>query len=127
MPESHAKYTSGWGAQLAGIKGLQSFTLELETIEVKRLELQGITERAKSWIMPTEERGWLFWDDAYGMRESTWDEDDLPLHGDVGVPQVRDGNGMVGRREYYVVEMRWRVGSWGDVLEMRKRIGGQGG
>ena len=131
MPTSHASYTTGWGSQLAGIDGLQTFTFELETLELKRLELQAITEEAKAWIMPAEGMGWMVWDEGHGVRESSWDEDELPLHGDVvvgggGVPQARDG--MVGRREYCVVEMRWRrVGCWADVLELRKRVGGEQG
>lgn len=78
--------TLGWGAQLQYIEGLEEFELEMETLARKKGQMDAIVERAKRWIFPLRDDKFLRWDRAAGVKESRWEEDDLPLNGDVPRP-----------------------------------------
>jgi hypothetical protein len=85
MPKTRMDWLSsqGWGAQLQYIQGLEEFELEMETLVEKKGQMDGIVERAKRWIFPLKEDKFLSWDSGRGLKESSWEEDDLQLNGDV--------------------------------------------
>jgi hypothetical protein len=128
--------TLGWGAQLQYIEGLKEFELEMETLVAKTGQMDAIVERAKRWIFPLRDDRFLRWHRASGVKESWWEEDDLPLHGTAPKPDARkpdaallDGTRILtttdGRitgiivpqpnppsptkRQYYVVSLIWKV------------------
>ena len=65
-------YESGsWGSRFANLKGLKKLELELETIEVKRAELDAIIERARSWKFPLGDDNILVMDQE-SIEKSVW-------------------------------------------------------
>ena len=65
-------YESGsWGSRFAYLKGLKKLELELETIEVKRAELDTIIERARSWKFPLGDGNMLVIDQE-STEKSVW-------------------------------------------------------
>ncbi len=65
-------YESGsWGSRFANLKGLKKLELELETIEVKRAELDTIIERARSWRFPLGDGKMLIMDQET-TEKSVW-------------------------------------------------------
>ena len=67
-----APYESGsWGSRFANLKGLKRFEMELETVEVKRNELDIIVEKARSWKLPLGDGNALVMD-AENIHKSAW-------------------------------------------------------
>lgn len=65
-------YESGsWGSRFANLKGLKKLELELETIEVKRAELDTIIERARFWRFPLGDGNMLVMDQE-STEKSVW-------------------------------------------------------
>ena len=60
-----------WGRQFLSLKRLETFELELETIEARRNELDGIIERAKSWRFPLRDGNVLALNPARN-RKTAW-------------------------------------------------------
>ncbi|KAF7323711.1 hypothetical protein MKEN_00592000 [Mycena kentingensis (nom. inval.)] len=66
-----------WGAWIGSIPGIEVLELELETIDAKKAELEGIVRGAVGWRIPLnadgeEGEGWVLVHDGERPRESMW-------------------------------------------------------
>jgi hypothetical protein len=113
MPKTRMDWLSsqGWGAQLQYIRGLEEFELEMETVVDKKGQMDGIVERAKRWIFPLKEDKFLSWDSRTGLKESSWEEDDLPLNGDVSSPDPPTTDSLVVRDSAESAQQNMRGGA----------------
>lgn len=72
LPQDLDRYV-GWGRQFEFVHGLEELEIEFETLKVlKEDEMDPIVAFAKQWQFPLMKGGVLEWDEASGIRESTW-------------------------------------------------------
>ena len=94
---------NSWGVCLLCIDGLQSFTLELETVNTKKNELDNIIARSRRWIFPMRDGAFMIPDTGY-KKVTEWKGIDRfyarePRDQDKAPPP---------ELTYYVVEIRWK-------------------
>jgi hypothetical protein len=72
LPRDVDRYV-GWGRQFEFVHGLEELEIEFETLRVfKEVEMDPIVTFAKQWQFPLMREGVLEWDEASGVRQSTW-------------------------------------------------------
>jgi hypothetical protein len=72
LPQDLDRYL-GWGRQFEFVHGLEELEIEFETLRIfKDIAMDPIVAFAKQWEFPLIRRGVLVWDEASGIRESTW-------------------------------------------------------
>lgn len=49
VPDNQPYESGSWGSRFTNLKGLKKLEIELETIEAKRVELDAVVEKARSW------------------------------------------------------------------------------
>ncbi|KAL9620976.1 MAG: hypothetical protein Q9160_004494 [Pyrenula sp. 1 TL-2023] len=105
----HQPFNSwSWGVCLASINGLQTFVLELETVNTKKNELDDIVHRAQDWVFPMHDGAFLICD-PLSRKVTTWKGIDrfYELSQETWRPAGR-GEGDAPELTYYVVELMWR-------------------
>lgn len=97
-----------WGVCLASVNGLQTFVLELETVNNKKHELDDIVHRARDWVFPMHDGAFLICD-PHSKKVTTWKGVDrfYELSQETFRPQGRR-EGDAPELTYYVVELTWR-------------------
>ena len=85
LPRDLDRYV-GWGRQFEFVNGLEELEIEFETLRVlKEVEMDSIVSFAKQWKFPLMRDGFLEWDEASGLKESTWTGSKL-LRGELDEP-----------------------------------------
>ena len=64
VPDDQPYESGSWGSRFANLKGLKKLEMELETIEAKRMELDTILEKSRSWKFPLGNGNVLVMDEA---------------------------------------------------------------
>ena len=71
VPDDQPYESGSWGSRFMHLHGLKKLEMELETIEVKRTELDTIVEKARSWKFPLGDGNMLVMDEG-STEKSVW-------------------------------------------------------
>ena len=71
VPDGQPYESGSWGSRFTNLTGLKKLEMELETIEAKRMELDTIVEKARSWKFPLGDGNVLVIDENC-IAKSTW-------------------------------------------------------
>lgn len=107
VPANGAFGRDSWGVYLTWVKGLQSFVLELETVNNKKGELDDIIRRAYDWVFPMNDGDFLVCD-PNSKKVNEWKGIDrfYELSRETYTPPGRR-EGDAPELTYYVVELTW--------------------